>query len=172
MSWRCNFHLSGICFVFIVEQRKQPNLKGQPTAVVQYNSWKGGGLIAVSYEARKYGVKRSMRGDEAKQVCPQIQLVQVPVARGKADLSIYRNAGSEVVSILARNCQCERASIDEVYLDLTETAKTMLAEAPPESWEAIDEEALKSHVLGLNVVESFTLHLWHFCFVVLLLLRN
>lgn len=40
-----------------------------------------------------------MRGDEAKQVCPQIQLVQVPVARGKADLNIYRNAGSEVYGI-------------------------------------------------------------------------
>lgn len=38
----------------------------------------------------------SMRGDEAKEVCPQIQLVQVPVARGKADLNTYRNAGSEV----------------------------------------------------------------------------
>lgn len=25
---------------------------------MQYNEWKGGGLIAVSYEARKYGVKR------------------------------------------------------------------------------------------------------------------
>lgn len=43
---------------FTVEQRKQPDLRGLPTAVVQYNSWKGGGLIAVSYEARKYGVKR------------------------------------------------------------------------------------------------------------------
>lgn len=43
---------------FVVEQRKQPNLRGLPSAVVQYNSWKGGGLIAVSYEARKYGVKR------------------------------------------------------------------------------------------------------------------
>lgn len=79
-----------------MEQRKQPHLRGQPTAVVQYNSWKGGGLIAVGYEARKDGVRRSMRGDEAKKVCPQIQLVQVPVARGKADLTIYRNAGSEV----------------------------------------------------------------------------
>jgi DNA polymerase eta len=38
----------------------------------------------------------SMRGDEAKQVCSQIQLVQVPVARGKADLNTYRSAGSEV----------------------------------------------------------------------------
>lgn len=41
-----------------MEQRKRPELRGLPTAVVQYNSWKGGGLIAVSYEARKFGVKR------------------------------------------------------------------------------------------------------------------
>ncbi|XP_028097356.1 DNA polymerase eta-like [Camellia sinensis] len=143
-------HLDMDCFYVQVEQRKQPYLRGQPTAVVQYNSWKGGGLLAVSYEARKYGVKRSMRGDEAKQVCPQIQLVQVPVARGKADLTIYRNAGSEVVSILARKGRCERASIDEVYLDLTDAAEAMLAETPPESLEKIDEEALKSHILNLN----------------------
>ncbi|XP_021743146.1 DNA polymerase eta-like isoform X2 [Chenopodium quinoa] len=143
-------HLDMDCFYVQVEQRKQPQLRGLPTAVVQYNEWKGGGLIAVSYEARKYGVKRSMRGDEAKSVCPQIQLVQVPIARGKADLSIYRDAGSEVVSILAKTGRCERASIDEVYLDLTDAAETMLAETPPESLDDLDDEALKSHVLGLD----------------------
>ncbi|KAI3954714.1 hypothetical protein MKX01_027980 [Papaver californicum] len=142
-------HVDMDCFYVQVEQRNRPELNGLPTAVVQYNSWKGGGLIAVSYEARKYGVKRSMRGDEAKEVCPQINLVQVPVARGKADLNIYRNAGSEVISILARRGRCERASIDEVYLDLTDAAETMLSESPPGVLEAIDEEALKSHVLGL-----------------------
>ncbi|KAH0781310.1 hypothetical protein KY290_000908 [Solanum tuberosum] len=60
-----------------------------------------------------------MRGDVAKQVCPEIHLVQFPVARGKTDLSTYRNAGSEVVSILSRSGRYEHASIDEVYLDLT-----------------------------------------------------
>ena len=45
------------CFA-AVEQRRNPALRGQPTAVVQYNDWKGGGLIAVSYEARGFGVKR------------------------------------------------------------------------------------------------------------------
>lgn len=142
------------CFYVQVEQRKQPHLRGQPTAVVQYNSWQGGGLIAVGYEARKDGVKRSMRGDEAKKVCPQIQLVTVPVARGKADLTIYRSAGSEVVSILSRKGRCERASIDEVYLDLTDAAEKMLKETPPESLESIHEEVLKSHVLGLESNEE------------------
>ncbi|KAJ6695181.1 DNA polymerase ETA [Salix koriyanagi] len=143
-------HVDLDCFYVQVEQRKQPELRGLPTAVVQYNEWKGGALIAVSYEARKLGVSRHMRGDDAKEVCPQIHLVQVPVARGKADLNIYRNAGSEVVSILARKGRCERASIDEVYLDLTDSAEAMLRETPPESLESINEEARKSHILGLK----------------------
>ena len=37
-----------------------------------------------------------MRGDEAKNVCPGINLVQVPVSRDKADLNVYRSAGTEV----------------------------------------------------------------------------
>lgn len=57
-----------------------------------------------------------------------------------------------MVSILSRKGRCERASIDEVYLDLTDVAEAMLAETPSESLESINEEALKSHVLGLNEV--------------------
>lgn len=60
----------------------------------------------------------------------------------------------QVVSILARKGRCERASIDEVYLDLTDAAETMLKETPPESLESIDEEVLKSHVLGLSSVRQ------------------
>uniref|UniRef100_A0A0D9V5V1 DNA polymerase eta n=1 Tax=Leersia perrieri TaxID=77586 RepID=A0A0D9V5V1_9ORYZ len=142
-------HVDMDCFYVQVEQRRNPALRGQPTAVVQYNDWKGGGLIAVSYEARKFGVKRSMRGDEAKMVCPSINLVQVPVARDKADLNVYRSAGSELVAILSTKGKCERASIDEVYLDLTDAAKEMLLESPPELLELIFEEATKSNILGL-----------------------
>lgn len=58
----------------------------------------------------------------------------------------------QVVAILARKGRCERASIDEVYLDLTEASEKMLSETPPESLEAIDEEVIKSHILGLDVV--------------------
>ncbi|KAJ6295713.1 hypothetical protein OIU78_023693 [Salix suchowensis] len=55
-------HVDLDCFYVQVEQRKQPELRGLPTAVVQYNEWKGGALIAVSYEARKLGVSPHMRG--------------------------------------------------------------------------------------------------------------
>jgi hypothetical protein len=39
---------------------------------------------------------RNMRGDDAKKVCPDIELVQVPMAHGHAYLAPYRDAGSEV----------------------------------------------------------------------------
>lgn len=55
-----------------------------------------------------------------------------------------------MVSILAQRGKCERASIDEVYLDLTDAAESMLADAPPESLESVDEEVLKSHILGMS----------------------
>ena len=37
-----------------------------------------------------------MRGDQARKVCPEVQLVQVPTAHGKADLTLYRDAGKLV----------------------------------------------------------------------------
>ena len=53
-------------------------------------------ILAVGYEARKFGVTRMLRGDEAKQKCPDIIIFNVPEKRGKADLTKYRLAGAEV----------------------------------------------------------------------------
>lgn len=144
-------HLDLDCFYVQVEQRRQPELLGKPTGVVQYNNWKGGALIAVGYEARRFGVKRNMRGEQAKKLCPEINLVQVPVAHEKADLTIYRDAGSEVVDVLSRLGRCERTSIDEVYLDITEAAHSRLKEDEARgSLFSVSEEALKSHIVGLQ----------------------
>ena len=53
-------------------------------------------ILAVGYEARKFGISRMLRGDEAKEKCPDIILFHVPEKRGKADLTKYRLAGAEV----------------------------------------------------------------------------
>lgn len=75
----------------------------------------------MSYEARNFGVTRQMRGDDAKQKCPEIILARVPELRGKADLTRYRDAGAEVIEVLQTFADvCERASVDEAYLDLTD----------------------------------------------------
>lgn len=57
-----------------------------------------------------------------------------------------------MIGILSAQGRCERASIDEVYLDLTDAAESMLLETPPELLEEIDEEVLNSHVLGVTGV--------------------
>ena len=53
-----------------------------------------------------------MRGDEAKEHCPDIELVRVPNIREKADLSKYRDAGKEVAAVLQTFTPLlERASV-------------------------------------------------------------
>ncbi|XP_022912036.2 DNA polymerase eta [Onthophagus taurus] len=109
------------CFYCQVEENLNPQLEGKPIAVVQYNQWKGGGIIAVNYPARDKGVTRHMRGADAKKKCPELQLVSVPCQRGKADLTKYRDAGKRVADVLQTfTSLLERASVDEAYLDITE----------------------------------------------------
>nr|XP_048699514.1 DNA polymerase eta isoform X2 [Caretta caretta] len=114
------------CFFAQVEQRREPRLRGQPCAVVQYDAWRGGGIIAVSYEARAFGISRGMRADEAQKRCPQLVLARVPEAYGKADLSRYREASVEVMKVMSRFAVIERASIDEAYMDLSSAVQERL----------------------------------------------
>lgn len=81
----------------------------------------------MNYEARAKGVTRQMRGDDAREKCPDIVLVHVPESREKADLTKYRRAGREVIEVLlASGAVVERASIDEAYLDLTKLVEQRL----------------------------------------------
>ena len=70
-----------------------------------------------------------MRGREARRACPSLQMVQVPTANGKADLELYREAGAQVLKVLCGGGVCERASIDEAYVDVTRRAQELLATA-------------------------------------------
>lgn len=114
------------CFFVQVEQRQNAHLRNKPCAVVQYKSWKGGGIIAVSYEARAFGVTRNMWADDAKKLCPDLLLAQVREARGKANLTKYREASVEVMEVMSRFAVIERASIDEAYVDLTSAVQERL----------------------------------------------
>lgn len=117
-STRAICHVDLDAFYAQVEQKAHPRLHGMPIAVIQYNPFgdlktyredeervfndSNGSIIALSYgEARSRGVKRNMRGGEARQLCPNIQLVQVPTSNGKADLTSYRRNGAAVLAILS-----------------------------------------------------------------------
>lgn len=91
-----------------------------------------GSMIAVSYEARRQGVKRGDRGMDAVNKCPGLFIVQVPVKRGKADLTMYRRASNRIIDCLLQSIldfpgtdikrsefKVEKASIDEIYIDLS-----------------------------------------------------
>ncbi|KAM9345004.1 DNA polymerase eta [Symphorus nematophorus] len=114
------------CFFVQVEQRLNPALKNTPCVVAQYKTWKGGCIIAVSYEARAYGVTRSMWVADAKTRCPDLQVARVPESHGKADLTNYRDASVEVIEVMSRFAVIERASIDEAYMDLTAAVQQRL----------------------------------------------
>ena len=77
------------CFYVQVEERCHVENKGKPGCVVQYKAWKGGGIIAVNYEARAKGITKQIRGDDARELCPEVILYRVPELRGKADLTRY-----------------------------------------------------------------------------------
>ncbi|KAL2081761.1 hypothetical protein ACEWY4_023614 [Coilia grayii] len=114
------------CFYVQVEQRINPELKDKPCVVAQYKTWKGGGIIAVSYEARAHGVTKTMWADDAKKLCPDLQVARVRESRGKADLTCYREASAEVIKVMSRFAVIERASIDEAYMDLTASVRQRL----------------------------------------------
>ncbi|XP_040286766.1 DNA polymerase eta [Bufo bufo] len=146
------------CFYVQVEQRLRPELKSKPVVVAQYKTWRGGGIIAVSYEARAFGVTRNMFANDAKKLCAELQIARVREAHGKADLSKYREASVEVMEIMSRFAVVERASIDEAYIDLTDTVQGRIQEM---AGRPIPPGSLKTtHVQGyphLNPTEQSSL---------------
>uniref|UniRef100_A0A182M3F2 DNA polymerase eta n=1 Tax=Anopheles culicifacies TaxID=139723 RepID=A0A182M3F2_9DIPT len=144
------------CFYCQVEEKLNPAIRGKPIAVVQYNPWQGGGIIAVNYPARAEGVTRHMRGDEAKQHCPDIELPQVPQVRGKADLTRYREAGKEVADVLKSFTPLlERASIDEAYLDITERVLSRIREMNEGKFQLLPEKLANTFAVGYDNIGEF-----------------
>ncbi|XP_053731089.1 DNA polymerase eta isoform X1 [Synchiropus splendidus] len=134
------------CFYVQVEQRLNPELKNTPCVVAQYKTWKGGSIIAVSYEARAHGVTRNMWVDDAKQLCQDLRVARVRESHGKADLTHYREASVEVIEVMSRFAVIERASIDEAYMDLTSAVQQRLKDLEASG---IDANLLKTtHIQG------------------------
>ena len=111
-----------------------------------------GSIIAVSYEARARGVTRFFRGREALAQCPEIVLVQVPTAHGKSDMGVYRAYGARTLKLVRETCGAgalvEKASVDEMYVDLTAPAKALLATARCHADVYAEGLAAGTHVAG------------------------
>lgn len=114
------------------------------------------GLIAVNYPARKFGVNRFMPITEAKKLCPEIIMQHVATwregdamwdyhpdafaqtASHKVSLDPYRLASRRILACIKESLpappiqRVEKASVDEVFLDLSAQVYSILLENYPE----------------------------------------
>jgi len=100
-------------FFATVEQQANPWLRDKPVGILKQAGRTC--VIAASVEAKKFGVKTGSSVWEAKKLCPQI--VFVP-----ADFDKYFSVTQQLVKICSQFTPLvEVFSIDEVFLDVTET---------------------------------------------------
>ncbi|KAK3720010.1 DNA-directed DNA polymerase eta rad30 [Vermiconidia calcicola] len=125
----------------------------KPLAVQQWQ-----GLIAINYPARAYGLNRHVPITEAKEKCPEIICQHVAtwkegdtkwsysddsdqafkeIAIRKVSLDPYRIQSRKILALI-KEClpkdlqKAEKASIDEVFLDLSAQVHSILLERYPE----------------------------------------
>lgn len=117
MTNRTILHVDLNSFFATAEQQANPRLRGRPVGIVKAHGRTC--IIAASVEAKRYGVKTGTDVFEARRLCPQIILVP-------ADFDKYADITYRFINI----CQsysptCEVFSLDECFIDITETEKLL-----------------------------------------------
>jgi DNA polymerase IV len=108
-------HIDMDAFYASVEQRDNPELRGQPVAVGGSPNQRGV-VAAASYEARKFGVRSAIPMSRAVRFCPHLVIV-------RPDFQKYRAVSQQVFEIFRGVTPLvEGLSLDEAYLDVTENA--------------------------------------------------
>ncbi len=99
-------------FFASVEQQERPELRGRPVGVVPVLA-ETTGLIAISADAKKLGLKRNCRVAEARQRCPGIVIVE---SRPEVYIDYHRRLKAVIESCVpVKKVQ----SIDELECELT-----------------------------------------------------
>ncbi|KAJ6577384.1 DNA polymerase eta [Mycena capillaripes] len=129
----------------------------KPLVVLQWEM-----LIAVNYPARKFGITRMMKLQDAKERCPELVVVHVatykegeeepgywehPDSRThKVSLDFYRRESVKVLQMykdgLPENAEIEKASIDEAFMDLTRPVRQIILERYPYLAQVPEDAAL------------------------------
>ncbi|KAL1837440.1 hypothetical protein VTJ49DRAFT_3777 [Mycothermus thermophilus] len=143
-------HMDLDCFYAQCEIVRLGIPEDQPLAVQQ---WKG--LIAINYPARAFGISRMCNIVEAKKMCPNLIAQHVAtwregddkwayrpdaaenIATDKVSLDPYRLESRKILALIKEQLpphlqKVEKASIDEVFLDLSAHVHAVLLERFPE----------------------------------------
>ena len=115
MAGRVIFHVDINAYFASAELLKNSALEGQPVAVAGLS--RRSVVSTASYEARAYGVHSAMPLHEALRKCPDLIVVQ-------GDYQWYEELSRRFFDFLRRyTLSVEPASIDEGYMDVTETIR-------------------------------------------------
>ncbi|KAJ7723474.1 hypothetical protein B0H14DRAFT_3900227 [Mycena olivaceomarginata] len=118
----------------------------KPLVVLQWQM-----LIAVNYPARKFGITRMMNVQEAKKLCPELNIIHVATYKEgekepgywdnpdtrthKISLDFYRRESVKMLQMykdgLPENAEIEKASIDEAFMDLTRPVRQIILDRYP-----------------------------------------
>ena len=113
---RIIFHIDMNCFYCSCEIAENDDLKDKPVVVAHKDIIDRGIVLSPSYEARKYGIKATMKVSEAKKLCPNLVVVE-------PKMDLYNRYSHDFYSYLlgiSKDIKVEMASCDEAYVDMSE----------------------------------------------------
>jgi DNA polymerase IV len=107
------FHIDINAFFASAETLRDPSLKNKPIAVC--SNKRGSVVTTANYIAREYGVRSAMPLAEALKLCPHLVVTGV-------HFDLYEQISAQFVALCRKYTEIvEVASVDECYLDVTET---------------------------------------------------
>ncbi len=120
--YRVILHVDMDAFYASIEQRNRPALRGKPVIVGSPPTQRGV-VCAASYEARRFGIRSAMPSVTAGRLCPKGIFI-------RPNMEAYREESQQVMRILAdTGALIEQMSVDEAYLDLSDTCQEAEADA-------------------------------------------
>jgi DNA polymerase iota len=107
-SARIILHFDADCFYAQCEELRDPTLRQRPLGVTQKFL-----IVTCNYVARGLGVQKLMSIKEAVQRCPELVLIN------GEDLTPYRHASKNMISVLKRYGTVQKLGLDEIFVDIT-----------------------------------------------------
>ncbi len=132
---RIIMHIDMNAFFASVEQSANRFIRDLPVAVGN-PGYANTALVAVSYEARRRGVRNLSRGVEAKRICPELIIVPFDPLK-------YYAVNQQIVRIFKEYTpHVEVYSIDEAFLDLTVLPRAQRGRTPQEIAQEIKDRII------------------------------